>query len=643
MSLYIGAPVQKVHIDFESYSEFPIKDGAWGYSCHPSTDVICMYYAYDKEAPRQWLPGQPLPDFVKRPLNFIWVAHNVSFEHAICVNSLGWQVPPWSQWEDTMARAGHCALPQGLDRVGKVLKVPAQYQKDKRGKQLIALLCLPNRDTGLRNNDPFLLEEMYEYCGQDVVSEEFIDRLLPPITGMERKVWELSQKINARGIPMDTKNIENANFLYGEIQKTLVAELEGITGLENTNSSVQFLGWMHEQGHMVPNVQATTLEEYQAENHLSAELDRAIELKILASKTPLAKYDAMLRTIDRRDDRIRWAMLYYGAGTGRWSGQIINPQNIPRPTIKDPEGCIEMLKFRDLDIIRMTYGEPIGCLLSCLRGMIKAGPGNRLIVADLSAIEARILAWMAGQNNVVEVFRGHGKIYEYTASLIYNKDLGDVTKDERAIGKVGNLALGYQGGVGAYMKMAKTYRVEISENAADVIKVNWREANPRIVKFWAKMEECAIGAVQQRGAIHQYRGIKFVADKNFLKIRLLSGRVLYYYKPKIVEGKFGGDQVQVLARGDNSAAFGPKNLYGGLIAENIAQATAADILRHGMLNADEAGYDIVMHVHDEIVAEMPYGKGSVEELAELMCIVPDWAEGLPLAAAGYESKRFKKD
>jgi DNA polymerase len=528
----------------------------------------------------------------------------------------------------------------GLGRVSKVLGFPADKAKSKRGKALIQKVCKPNSD-GVRINDPFLLDELYDYCKQDVVAEKEVDRVLPPLPASEQAVWIITQEINERGIQIDRASAKSALAIYEAEKTRLYPALQKMTGIENPGSAAQFQEWLIDKGYEVEDCKASTLQDVLDTNPPKGIKD-AIELRIIIARSPITKYAAMLRASDE-DGRLRFSMMYYGATTGRYAGRLINPQNFPRPSLKDPDACIDLLHYEDGELLDMFFGEPVECLSSCLRGMLCAAENKRFLVSDWSSIEGRILPWQAGQEDKVQMYREHGKAYEYAASKIYRKEIDDVTKDERSIGKIAELALGYQGAKGAFRKFADTFRVDITDALIEKTVEDWRAAHPKIVKYWEQVEKIVLRAVQKRGTVHSYRGIKAKADKNFLYIKLLSGRKLYYFKPSIGENKWGRTCVECFGTAEKNSAFIKKQLYGGLITENITQAHARDVLTESLIKVDLAGYPIVLHVHDEIVCETEKGRGSLDELIEIMCENPTWTAGLPLRAAGYESARFKKD
>ena len=333
-------------------------------------------------------------------------------------------------------------------------------------------------------------------------------------------------------------------------------------------------------------------------------------------------------------------MLYHGASTGRWSSVGVNMQNNPRPSFSDTDECIELFPQKDPALINMLYGDVSEALSSCIRGMLKAPPGRKLVVADYSQIEARVLPWLAGQNDVLDVFRSGQDVYKHTAAKIYRKPVEAIDSDERFVGKVAVLALGYQGGAKAFQSMAKVYGVDIDEPRADQIKTDWRKANPKIVQFWFDLEAAAIAAVENPGTTHRVGSVAFRVFRGFLFIRLPSGRLLAYYAPTMAPGRFGNLQVSFMGTNSVSRKWERQTTYGGKLSENIAQAVARDLMALAMIRTTDAGYDIVLSVHDELIAETT--DGTIDEFSKLMCELPEWADGLPVAADGFESQRYRK-
>ncbi len=431
-----------IHLDFETYSECDLKEcGAWVYSRHPSTEVLCMAYAINEGHPVLWTPGMSLPIIaLESIINMAtYKAWNTFFEYCIWYNTLKWPVIPIQNWDNTQAHAMASALPRALGDCAEVLGLAVDKQKDKRGKYLIQKLCKPYR--GRRIQDKALLDELYDYCKQDVVVERTLSAILTPktsITQTERKLWEVDFKMNIQGLPIDTQLVNAAIDLYHQEFSRLKTRLEKITQLANPNSNKQFLDWLHNQSVFVDNTQATTLKVLLAED-LPEQVKEAITLRLQTAKTPVAKYETIANRTSS-DNRLRGFQLYHAATTGRFSSTGVNFQNLPRPTIEDVDDCITLMRNYQHDELRSKHIDIMEVLSSSIRGVIQAPEGKMFYLADYSAIEARVLAWLAGQDDALEIFRTHGKIYEQAAANIYRVELDEVTKPQRTVGKVSCIA-----------------------------------------------------------------------------------------------------------------------------------------------------------------------------------------------------------
>jgi DNA polymerase bacteriophage-type len=666
----------RVSIDFETFSECDIRSaGAWAYAIHPSTRVLCMAYAYGDDEVQLWTPEDDLPDFVMNPSGYHIHAWNSFFEWVIWTHVLKIPPPPIEQWTDTAALACAMALPRALGQCAIALQLPQDKQKDKRGYYLIRMLSIPNE----KNGDPTLTQEMYDYCVKDVEVEREISKRLYKLNPTERKVWELDQKINLRGVKVDKPSIGKALNVYAMAQEDLKGRLKELTGLDNPNSQKQFLGWLQDKGVSVENTQKATLQEVLLHEDTHG-VHRALKLKMSLSKTAPKKYQSMADKIGI-GTRLHGNVMYHGASTGRWSSTGVNLQNIARPTL-DANWCIEALFHEDLKLFEMTDTDPMEALSSSVRGMLVPEDGHKFIVGDYSSIEARVLAWLAGQEDKLEIFRGDGLVYEDAASKIFGIPVEDVTKDQRFLGKISELACGYGGGHKAFQLMAKVYGVDINRETAEKIKQQWRNANENIYSFWYDIERAARHAIQGREVLI-VRGIQFAKYNNFLVCKLPSGRHLYYYHPRVVmEDRFMfktpavGDipmmqyfyspedypslkafyahakeakaevkdfkAVKLFYWGVNSKTrkFEELVTYGGKLVENITQAVARDIMAESMLALENNGYPIVLTVHDEIISEVV--DGTVEEFTQIMEEAPEWASGLPVKVEAYEAHRYRK-
>ena len=675
--------MNKISLDFETYSECDIKSaGAWAYAKDPTTRVLCMAYAEGEEAPKLWLPDQPIPNFLRRPNDYEIHAWNSFFEWVIWTHVLKLPAPPISQWYDTASLASAMALPRSLGGCGYVLGMPDEQSKNKRGYYLITKLSKPNKQNGDKN----LLAEMYDYCLQDVVTERAISKKLYSLNKTERLVWELDQKINIRGIHVDKQKVKKAIKIYTEAQNDLIDKLRNLTRLENPNSQKQFLGWLLDQGVLVDNIQKATLKGLLEEPDKHG-VHKAIHLKLSLAKTAPKKY-ASIKDRVSKGDSLHGNIMYHGASTGRWASTGVNLQNIARPTL-DPELCINLIEKNDIEGFKKADVDVMEALSSSIRGMLIPREGKKFIVGDYASIEARALAWLAGQEDKLEIFRGDGKIYERTASKIFGKSVWQITKEERLLGKIAELACGYGGGVGAFSLMANNYKVDIDKKKAEYIKQQWRRANNAIVRYWKMIEEGAKNAITERDRMPVIvGGIKFRMVDNFLWCLLPSGRKLAYYRPSLEyrqvvaykvpgadqsvvynprdyetgkkwsyqagikkfreEGDrlggehyyFMGSSINFFGNDSKTRNWCKQETYGGKLVENITQAVARDVMAESMLKLEEEGYDIVLTVHDEIISEVQ--NGSIERFKTIMETPPKWAKTLPITVEAYEAQRYRK-
>lgn len=635
----------QISVDFETYSECDIKTaGGYNYAAHPTTEVLCMAWAIDDEEPKLWVPTDSFPRRLAVAIESgaeLW-AWNAAFERAVWQHQMlpKHKAPVINpdQWNDTAALAATLALPRALGKCAEVLGVAEQ--KDKRGSVLIRRVCQPYR--GERRRDQNLLNELYDYCVQDVKTERDVKRHLTPYKPMRRKeraIWLLDQKINWRGLGIDTYNVANAIALIYATANTLNAKVAEITRgvLPDCASRARVMAWARERGYELKGYDKAAVIAALADDKLPDDVRQVLEIRQTMGKASTSKYQSM-QNLAGADGRARGVFFYHGAQTGRWAGRGFQPQNLPRPAFSDTDNCIKLFEHRDPEILDILYDNSMVALSSCLRGMIVPAEGKRFLVSDYSAIEARVLAWLADEQGPLDVFKSGECIYCHAATGIYGRPITKGDKDERQIGKVAILALGYGGGIGAFQTMAKAYQVKVADEEADAIKFAWREKNPKIVEWWALLEEAARNAVRQPGTKFPAGPVSFKLDGDFLFASLPSGRRLAYYKPSIKNGRLeywatdsrlGGRWAQL-------------DTYGGKLAENITQAVARDLLAEAMLRLEENGYEVVASIHDEIICEMPQGQGTLTEMEKLMCVLPDWAEGLPLTAEGFECERYRK-
>ena len=622
-----------ISLDFETYSECDIrKAGAFAYADHPSTEVICLAWALDDEPPVLWTPDMPAPTDLFRLIEKgaeVW-AWNSFFELAVWERVLHWPSVPISQWNDTAALAAAQAYPRALGKCGEFMGMTGDAAKDKRGKYLIQRLCKPYR--GKRVRDPELLQELHDYCLQDVVAESAIRKRLRPLHHTERQVWVTDQKMNLRGVRLDKDNIGHAIAIIEKLAIELNQEVYELTNgaLSSTASRAKSLEWINSQGVRMDSYDKAAVT-CALEGVCPPDVYRFLQIRQALSKSSTKKYQAMLDCL-ARDNRAHGTGMYCGAATGRWSGRHFQPQNLPRPVVDDVDSVIDVLKYRST---QQLDGEPMALLASCLRGMLIAGKGRRLLVSDYSAIEARVLAWLAGHETVLQSFRDGLDLYKVTASSMYGIPYTNVDKDQRFLAKISTLALGYQGGVKAFQKMAQNFGAVVDDEQALKIRDEWRASNQPIVKLWREVEAAAVKAVQS-GKADTSVGV-FNMIGNDLVFVLPSQRLLSFPKAEVSNSKLS-------YHGMNNYTHKWEAIptYGGSLVQSITQAVARDLLAHSLLLIEQANYDPIMTVHDEIVADTRNDHGSLDEFNELMCRLPQWAAGLPMAVEGYESERYRK-
>lgn len=660
-----------LHIDFETYSaaDLPVC-GLDNYASDPTTGVHCMAWTFDDELVWIDTPDSFGGDEFKRVLDHVRnggtvVAHNAAFELAIwnkvCVPKYGWPILSPKQMRCTMAQSYAMSLPGALEKAAVALGIP--QQKDVAGARVMMQLAKPKVDGGFWTPEeaPEKFQRLYDYCKQDVEVERALDHRMMQLSEQEQRVWVLDQIINQRGIQVDLPAIENAiAMVEAEKARLDAAMLRATGGVVGKCTEVQLLvKWIKTQGVEITGLaKADVIDALKIED-MPAAVRKALLLRQEAAKSSTAKLTAMKNRASR-DGRVRGCFQYHGASTGRWAHRGIQPGNLPRPrklTGDDDANVRLVYHINDLiarnqhELLDMLYGPTMDALADSVRGMITAGPGRELVAMDFSAIEARVLAWLAGQEEVLEIFRTHGKIYEHAASGIYRKDIKDVTKAERQIGKVAVLALGYGGGVGAFQSMARVYGVKVDDALADQIKKAWRESHAKIVQYWYDLENAAINAVElgtacKAGALG--RQVVFKKNGSFLWCKLPSGRVLCYPYPVIkpIETPWGEmkDALHFMSVNGVTNKWEETKTYGGSLAENITQAVSRDLLAEAMLRLEDAGYPVVMHVHDEAVVEISQDAGEeiLQSIEHVMATVPEWAAGLPLSAEGWRAFRYRK-
>lgn len=644
-------------IDIETFSSVDlIKCGVYKYVESPDFEILLFAYAYDDDPITviDLANFEELPERVEKDLTnpaIVKAAYNANFERTCIAKYLKIPTPP-EQWRCTSVHALTLGLPGNLDGVAKVLGLDAQ--KDTAGKNLIkyfSVPCKPTKTNGQRTRNfphhaPDKWKDYISYNQQDVAVEREMRKKLErfPVPNHEWELWALDQKINDEGVRLDPVLVQQALKCDAQYTARLEAEAKELTGLENPNSVAQLTSWLTEQGLTVEDGLGKDFMPGLIEQAEDEDTKRMLELRREMSKTSTKKYEAMERAICN-DDRARGLLQFCGANrTWRWAGRLIQVQNLPQNKIPDLDFARKLLREGDFEMLEMFFGSPPFVLSQLIRTAFIPSDGCRFIVADFSAIEARVIAWLAGESWRMEVFRTHGKIYEASASQMFHVPIEQITKGNplRQKGKVAELALGYGGSVGALEVMGALKMGLTADELPGLVTV-WRRANPKIVKLWWDVDKAAITAISERRTVKIQYGVTFSYQDGFLFIRLPSGRKLAYVKPQIRDGSYGRPVITYEGTDQTKKTWGAISTYGPKLVENIVQAISRDCLAVSMMRLDAAGYKIRMHVHDEVIIDEPVERDSLKNITDIMGQPIEWAPGLPLRADAYETEFYKKD
>lgn len=649
--------MKKLRCDIETFSDVDlIRCGVYKYADSPDFEMLLFAYAADDGDVHiiDIAGGEELPEKIIQAIKsdtVVKTAYNAQFER-VCLSRYlklpeGEYLNPQS-WYCTAVQAAELALPLSLADVGSVLGL--ERQKMTEGKELIKYFCVPCKPTKSNGNrtrnrpchDINKWETFKKYCMRDVdVERQIADKLkMYPISDEEHRLYVLDQIINDRGVLVDCELAKQAVKL-NSIQTTVAVEQAYmITGLENPNSVTQLKQWLKENGVEIESLSKKAVKSLADET--DGDVSEMLKLRLLMAKTSVKKYEAVIRSVCS-DNRVHGMMRFCGANrTGRWSGNILQPQNLPQNHLPDLTLARDIVKDGDFEMLDMMFGNVPNVLSELIRTVLIPKPNHRFIVADFSAIEARVLAWIAGEQWRIDTFKNGGDIYCASASKMFKVPVekNGVNGELRQKGKISELACGYGGSVGALKNMGAV-EMGVQENELQGLINDWRNANPHIVRFWYEVGNAAMKAIKEKTTVPLGK-LVFAYERGILFIRLPSGRRLSYIKPRIGTNRFGGDSITYM--GINSAKKWDRlETFGGKLTENIVQGTARDLLANALINAANAGYDTVFHVHDEIICEVPNGYGSVDELCRLMCIKPEWADGLPLNADGFECEYYKKE
>ena len=666
-------------IDLETYSTVSIgAAGSYRYILDPSFEILLFAYSLDG-MPVEVIDvasGQVIPLWLKNALkNSLYIKHayNAAFEWFALSKYLGW-LPP-DQWRDTMLHALYCGYPASLDAAGRAMGLPEDKKKLTTGKALIRYFCVPckpsnangNRTRNLPRHDPAKWALFKEYNGQDVVTEMEIDRRLSafPVPAFVQKQWETDLMMNARGVAADMEMVSGALVIGATVKSQLMAEARQLSGLDNPNSIKQLARWLTDATDSDAEITSVTKETVATmlKQPQPANVQRMLEIRQELGKTSTKKYDA-LETCIADDGRVRGLLQFYGANrTGRWAGRLVQVQNLPRTYTHPLPPARQLVKDRNIDGLRLMYGSINDTLSQLIRTAFVATPGNVLIDADFSAIEARVISWLAGQEWRLEVFRTHGKIYEASASQMFHVPIEKIKKGNpeyalRQRGKVAELALGYQGGVSAMRRMDTGHNLDdLSDDEVKGIVDRWRETNSMIRDLWNTVDSAAVTVITNGGAqtirsettdavVTLACELDVITGTRYMTILLPSGRKLYYPSPEIGVNRWGNPSVSYMGQNQTTKRWERVETYGGKLVENIVQAIARDCLAIAIENLEAQGLHVVFHIHDDVVIDTPAWAGEdtmLDTVTKIMTKPIPWAQALPLNADGWVDKFFKKD
>lgn len=647
--------MRELGIDIETYSSVDlIKSGVYAYVNAPDFTILLFAYAFD-DGPVELvdLTKDELPDEIMQALTdnqILKTAYNANFERTCIQKHFGIRLSV-SEWSCTMVASSELGLPNSLATVAMALGLAEQ--KDSRGKALINYFskpCKPTEANGMRTRNlpehaPDKWQTFKDYCKQDVEVERSIRRKIArfPIEASEQRLWEYDQRINDRGVRIDPRVVNNAikfDDIYSEHCRQRAFE---ITGLENVNSISQIKGWIKERtGQDIKSLTKETIGDL-ASTTDDEDVKEVLRLRSEMSKTSTAKYKAMQQSVCP-DGRVRGLLQFYGANrTGRWAGRLVQVQNLPQNHMRDLDLARQTVAAGDFEVFEMLYNNPPQVLSELIRTAFIPSDGRRFIVSDFSAIEARVLSYLADEMWRIEVFKTHGKIYEASAAQMFKVPMESIKKGDplRQKGKIAELALGYGGSVGAMVNMG-ALKQGLQEEELQPIVDSWRASNPKITAFWRTVERAALDAVEGKPSRIAH-GISFVKQAGILFIGLPSGRRLAYVKPRIETNKFGRPALTYEGMNQTKKSWERLETFGGKLTENIVQAFSRDCLAESIIRLEDLGFEINFHVHDEVVLDVPIGHSSAEEVAEIMGQPISWAPGLPLKAAAYEADYYLKD
>ena len=670
------------HIDIETFSTVDLpKCGVHKYAEDKFAQILCVGYAFGDKPVNLWIPDEFLPSELQKricyyvaerrglchighrvPQALTWHArnggqfraHNSQFERIMLSYRPGQQIrfpkTKLKQWVCTAAKAAAHSLPRDLARLARALDTPHKKDEDGRGDMMrITKPRKPSKNNPATRWTPDAVPDkffnMYTYCIDDVLTERDCDHAVEDLPRHEIRLFNLDQVINDRGWMVDLESIGNVQFLIDKYKEKLQRRCREITGINPTQRD-RFAEWVRDQGVQIDNLQAQTITDALKRKDLPQNVRWALRIRSLHEMKAPTKYLAMVRAVCA-DGALRGMLLFYGAATGRWSGRIVQPQNLFRPVIKAPEIAIEAFRRRSISWIKILWDtNPMKVFASCVRGMLVARPGRDLLCCDFNSIEAVIVAWLSNSKDLLKIFATHGLVYEYTAARMFKKvtDIGALIElktnhpKKRFLGKIAVLALGYQGGEAAFVKMAKDHGSTVKGNHAEQIKWDWRNENPKIVNMWEAINAAAIAAVENPGTTFKANKLMFRVIGDYLFLRLPSKRRLAYFRPFIRH-----DELRYWGIDTYTRQWQICSTYGGKLLQNACEGIGRDLLAIAMLKLRKKKiYPILGHTHDEVVTEPKEGEGSIAEVIEIMCDIPTWAKGMPVKADGFRVKRYRK-
>lgn len=649
--------MRHMSIDIETYSSVNIKDaGLYKYVQSGDFKVLLFAYSFDGSIPVvvDLAQGEHIPSEVRMALfsdDVIKHAYNAAFEWYCLSKYFGVNEPKYwlRQWRCTMVHGLYCGMIGGLGKVGEALGLPEDKKKQKIGSSLIQKFCVPGKNGKPVSpaQEPEKWALFKKYCIQDVVTEMEVESRLSafPVPDTVQREWEQDMRVNLAGVRLDMDLAEGAVAFSAAETDDLMLQAKAITGLSNPNSPAQLKRWIADQiGEMPTSLSKAAVEELLSREDLPPKVGAILELRQKLGKTSVSKYRAMLDCVCP-DGRIRGLLQFYGASrTGRWAGRLVQMQNLPRNYIEELDYARDLVKTGRVDELSLVFGNVPDTLSQLIRTAFIPAEGHRFVVADFSAIEARVIAWLAGEQWRMDAFVKGEDIYCASASRIYGVPVVKHGENGhlRQKGKIAELACGYGGSVGAMRAMGGT---NMSDEELKQIVDDWRKASPNIVRLWYRLENAAMDAIRTgapvmaNGLVFRYEGTP--EGLQFLTIQLPSGRKLFYCNPFFAPNRFGNDSIHYY--GVNTGNWGELETYSGKLTENVVQAIARDCLAFAMKNIEAAGYRIVMHIHDEVILDVPEERADLGEVCRIMCQTAPWATGLLLNADGFVGDYYKKD